>query len=448
MVRQTRSEGKSIRIVVTGPTWIAIDNVLRKLPGRLKPNEALLVRLKSTEAGDAGIDPVLLPYVVANTPSDGSYGQMMAHLDASQTVIVGATAQQIGRLMRSHGGEVGLFDYLLIDEASQMDVAYATVAMSSLVGGASVTVVGDDLQMAPIHPIDPPVGSEHLVGSIYDFFKHYRRGQTNDAGESRGLTPVMLDRSYRSNREIVEFVETTGYEKLTAEFPDLRTLVTPPFSAERPEHLAAGLAWSPAMAEILNPEHPLVAVVHSDRYSSQRNDSEAALVTSLVASLAGRLVNPETDQPFDPKTFFEKGIGIVTPHRAQQAAVIECLIAALDPDEQTADAIVRAVDTVERFQGQEKTVMFASFGLGDGDQIATEEEFLYNLNRFNVVVSRAKTKMVVVLSRRVADYLPKDIKALRHSRLLKNFVYGFLRTGSTFSVAGLEDLGECELRVR
>lgn len=448
LLAQARADGKSIRIAITGPTWIAIDNVLRKLPERIDTSEILLARLQSTESGEGGIDPLIVPFLVPNTPNDYRRNAVVDRLTGTGSVVVGATAQQIGKLMKSRADGEGLFDFLLIDEASQMDVAHATVALTALAPNASVTVVGDDLQMAPIHPIDPPVGAEHLVGSIYDFFKQYRRGQVDAEGRSRRIEPVMLDRSYRSNSEIVAFVETTGYKALSAEFPDLRMHLIPPLSEQRPSQLSSDLHWSSAMAKILDPAHPLVAVVHSDRYSSQRNDSEAALVSSLVATLVDRLVDRRTHLPYEATAMFERGVGIVTPHRAQQSAVIEQLIAATGATGATADAIVRSVDTVERFQGQEKDVMFASFGLGDGDQIATEEEFLYNLNRFNVVVSRAKTKMVVVLSRRMADYLPKDIKALRDSRLLKNFVYGFLRTGTTFSVPGLEDLGECELRVR
>src|SRR5690606_20775532 len=103
------------------------------------------------------------------------------------------------------------FDFMLVDEASQMDVAHAAVCFATLAEGASVTVVGDNLQMAPIHPIDPPIGSEHIVGSIYDFYRNYRFTQA-EGQPSRQIEATMLDTSYRSNKEIVDFVATTGYD--------------------------------------------------------------------------------------------------------------------------------------------------------------------------------------------------------------------------------------------
>lgn len=451
LIAQAHSEGRSIRIAITGPTWVAVDNVMRKLPARLAGHDVLFARLKSPDTSNASVDPILRDYVTPTKITDEGAQTLLARLESGSTTVVGATAQQMGKLsrLRDRADPQPLFDYLLIDEASQMDVAHAAVTFTVLADGARMTVVGDDLQMAPIHPIDPPRGAEHIVGSIYDFFRHYRKGQTDEAtGQARFIQPTMLDRSYRSNKEIVDFVATTGYPGLQAEFPDLRMGLLTPVPSGRPTNLPVGLPWSADMARALNPEHPLTAVIHSDQFSSQRNDGEAKLVASMVAALYGRLLDPKTGQRLVGAGFFKSGVGIVTPHRAQQSAVIEALVLALKPDAETAEELFRSVDTVERFQGQEKVAMFASFGLGDGDQIATEEEFLYDINRFNVIVSRAMTKMVVVLSRRLADYLPKDLQALRDSRLLKDLVYGYLRTGSTFYVPELEDLGECELRTR
>jgi hypothetical protein len=52
------------------------------------------------------------------------------------------------------------FDFVVIDETSQMDVAHAVL-------------VGDPLQLPPIHQAEPPIGIEDLVGSIYACINEY-----------------------------------------------------------------------------------------------------------------------------------------------------------------------------------------------------------------------------------------------------------------------------------
>ena len=84
-----------------------------------------------------------------------------------------------------------------------------------------------------------------------------------------------------------------------------------------------------------------------------------------------------------------------------------------------------AVDTVERFQGQQRDVIVVTFALGDPDQIAEEDEFIHSLNRFNVMASRARAKLIVLVSQQVVDHLASDLDVLRESRLLKSFVETF-----------------------
>jgi DNA replication ATP-dependent helicase Dna2 len=448
LIAQCKAEGRSVRIAITGPTWVAVDNVMKKLPARLLGEDVFFARLLSSESSDAAVEPALRPHLTPTKSTNARCNELLDRLSAGGVTIVGSTAQQLGKLAALRTGELEqLFDFMLVDEASQMDVAHAIVGFVTLAPGASVTIVGDNLQMAPIHPIDPPLGSEHIVGSIYDFYRNYRFTQTPEGTHSRRIDATMLDTSYRSNQEIVDFVATTGYETLRSANPTLRMRLLSPIPLDRPIDLPWGMPWSADIAKILDPDEPLAAVIHSDPYSSQRNESEAKLVATMVATLSGRLLD-EDGELLHGAHLFKKGIGIVTPHRAQQSAVIEFLIEALQPDSATLDEMIRSVDTVERFQGQEKLVMLASFGLGDGDQIASEEEFLYDLNRFNVIVSRAKTKIVVVMSRRLVDYLPHDLKALRDSRLLKDFAGGYLRRSTPLSFPDLKNLGACELRTR
>lgn len=433
-------QGAGLRVAITAVTWVAIDHVARKLPDILQrlgiTDRVLLARLASGPGSTGQVAPELDPYVLPMDADNRELPERIALEDAltaaNTLVVVASTVDQLAKL----GGQVvaPLFDLMLIDEASQVDVAHAIVAFTKLAPDARVTIVGDDLQMAPIHPIEPPEGAENLVGSIFDFYRHYR---------GVGIERTMLDRSFRSNREIIEFVKLAGYPDLHAspQTADLRFATAAALPAARSATWPGDLPWSPGLAEILNPNEPLAAVVHTDRYSSQRNQEEADLVAGLVLSLfeAGLMdIDQDNLVRLSATDFFRKGIGIVTPHRAQQAAVFERLATALagrvDENE-----IFAVVDTVERFQGQEKTVMIASFGLGDKDQIAAEEVFLFNLNRFNVTASRAKAKFIAIMSRRLVDHLPSDKDALNESRLLKHFVDGFLRRTERISIDGFAE---------
>src|SRR5688572_13618300 len=133
---------------------------------------------------------------------------------------------------------------------------------------------------------------------------------------------------------------------------------------------------------------------------------------------------PQSAQPYAPAGFWGAGVGVVTPHRAQQALVISGLqrmFGAAIPQSMIRDS----VDTVERFQGQQRDVMIATFALGDPDAISDEDEFLLSLNRFNVMASRARAKLIVLVSRQVVDHLSADPEVLRGSALLKTFVETF-----------------------
>mgnify|MGYP003668455389 CR=1 FL=1 len=105
------------------------------------------------------------------------------------------------------------------------------------------------------------------------------------------------------------------------------------------------------------------------------------------------------------------------------------------------DSIRDAVDTVERFQGQQRDIMIVSFALGDPDQIADEEEFLMSLNRFNVMASRARAKLIVLVSRQVVDHLANEVTVMRQSRLLKAFVEMFCNQSRPMILAHHDENG-------
>ena len=91
-------------------------------------------------------------------------------------------------------------------------------------------------------------------------------------------------------------------------------------------------------------------------------------------------------------------------------------------------------------KGQQRDVIIASFGLGDADLIRSEDEFLYSLNRFNVMASRARAKLIVLLTRSLVDHLADDGQVLEESRLLKNYAELFCQS-PTLATLGFRQNG-------
>ncbi len=206
--------------------------------------------------------------------------------------------------------------------------------------------------------------------------------------------------------------------------------------------------FSPDLRRILDPDQRCVCIVYDDGSSSQSNRFEADMVASIAWLLSGRmssqLVNERdattgvvralANLAYSAEQFWQQALGVVTPHRAQQALVTgrlqELFRGQSDPE-----LIRDAVDTVERFQGQQRDVIVVTFALGDPDQIAEEDEFLHSLNRFNVMASRARAKLIVLVSQQVVDHLASDLDVLRDSRLLKSFVETFCNTSAPVRLA-------------
>jgi len=335
--------------------------------------------------------------------------------------IVGGTPQQIAKLS-GHDGEPlsDFFDLVIIDEASQVDVASSALILSALAEEGSVVVAGDHLQLAPIHLAEPPEGLNAMVGQLFEYFS-----------KERSIPPVQLTENYRSRDEIVTFLHRAGYSSsLRAHSPSLSSRWAFPLPTSEPDGWPSLLAWDPGFSEVLDPARVRAAYVYGDGLSGQWNDFEASAIASLIwllrKSLALGLDNdvdgpslaPDLSVP-DDAYFWQRCVGVVTPHRAQQGLIISRLEQVFPDVEPT--FIRDAVDTVERFQGGQREHIFASMAVGDPDMVAQEEEFLGSLNRFNVMVSRARVKVVTFCSQELLDHLPADLDVLDGSRLLKAY---------------------------
>jgi len=61
------------------------------------------------------------------------------------------------------------------------------------------------------------------------------------------------------------------------------------------------------------------------------------------------------------------------------------------------------IGTVDKFQGQEAAVTIFSMGTSSADDAPRGLEFIFNLNRLNVAISRGRALSVLVASPRLLD---------------------------------------------
>lgn len=452
-----------LRILVCSATYRAVDNVIldtyQDLPGWLPAQAYEFHRLRSTyQPPDGNVPQAIDRPLNAFNPSQEVLDLRERLLDRDGITIVGATPEQVFNLaVVGPGGKPessklhkhviqDLFDLIIIDEASQMNVAQSTLPLATLADEGAVVLAGDDLQLPPINQATPPEGLEAIVGSAYSYF----------AGR-HGIVPDDLQVNYRSGQVLVDAFRHAGYDPaLQPHSPGLRLHLDPaqPLPTSKPANWPSHLHWTPDWSTILNPDQPAVCFVYPDTRSSQYNAFEADAVAALLYLLEGRLMNRlqndniPSKKPtglYTPQEFWEKAVGVVTPHKAQMGRIIDRLHATMNRSGLQPNTIRDAVDTVERFQGQQRDVIIASFALGDPDAIRQEDEFLFSLNRFNVMASRARAKLIVLASQSVVDYLSNDIEILRESRLLKYYVDLFCQHAQPMQL-GFLDKGSVQHR--
>ncbi|MGH0255231.1 DEAD/DEAH box helicase [Sinorhizobium meliloti] len=444
LLLEAHAADKVIRILVTSNTYDATDNVVlrtfRQIAalGEARTGKVRLARLRS-ESKEAV--PGLPTGVNLLNDKDAPGIRDLHDLLSAGTMsaIVSAPPQQVTKFAGLKGNVAQpLFDVVLIDEASQMDMANAVLALAPIAEGGSTIIVGDPKQLPPIQAVQAPLGLEKLVGSVYDF-----------VADQRGVISSDLLENYRSNSSIVGLGRFAGYPAgLTARFPDLRLRLETPLPTTPPMNWPRNLAFGAELSRLLDPSQPISAFIYPEGRSSQWNDFEAQIVAALLWMLRGQLGAGLDGDPHatgatlhDAASFWTDAVGVVTPHRAHKALVVSKLQALFEPLGDDRKLIRNAVNTVERFQGQQRDVIIASYALGDPDAIADEDEFLLSLNRFNVMASRPRAKLVVLASQEVINHLPGDLEVMRDSRLLKYFAETFLNDRTDFKVPYMDGQG-------
>ncbi|RKD97713.1 AAA domain-containing protein [Halopiger aswanensis] len=238
------------------------------------------------------------------------------------------------------------FDVLVLDEATQATCTASCIPLSRT---EKVILAGDHKQLPPFSATEEP--PESAAG--LSLFEHLYA----DGGVYEGVG-VQLRTQYRMHRDVAWFPNRRFYDRALRQGRDVDAL------ADRPALVGYDVGGSEETVD-----------------RSTKNEAEARLVAHLVSELL-----EENDlEPSD--------VGVITPYTAQVAAIRGTLRRHLERDR----GREVTVDTIDSFQGSEKTAIVLSLVRSNADgEIGFLGRPLDGPRRLNVAMTRAQRYCAIV----------------------------------------------------
>ena len=397
LVLHAHESGKPLRIALSALTHQAIDNALEKISRLLKQ-----FNLK-------GFPARLIKWGRPNEPTkeDDHFSVETSNdpeeIFSRRHLILGATGYGLYSLFDSRNGHFPpYFDWMALDEASQILVPQAALTMAY--GKGNYLLLGDVKQLPPIvlshderedaEPLSPDQKPLEIRKSILEHLSRHSNAENR----------VRLNVTYRMNRELCRFPSLTWYDG--ALHP-------------APENAGSRLALKGEISNneidrLIDPDRPVTLGVMDHRGHRQECEPEA----HIISRIACRMITHFAVQP--------QQIALISPHRAQNNAISARLSGLLERSNHE----LPLIDTVERVQGAERDVII--FGFTASDQGHIMSSFLNNPNRFNVVMTRARKKLIVIGGNVFFSAIPNREKDLWNNACFKEFHEHCKERGSLF----------------
>lgn len=247
----------------------------------------------------------------------------------------------------------------LVDEASLMPLSLATILGKT---APSVCLFGDSRQMPPI--FRPELESNENSISILDYCSQ----------KVEGIPVTVLHTTYRMNEFITDVVSNSFYEPYGITLRSAESIADNTFTS--------------AYLSNKGLNDPIVFIDYSlsSPQCEEENEGEANAVVEILKSLLREGKNPSD-------------LAVITPFRKQVRLIRSKAHEFIEGE------TLPLIDTVERLQGQDVDCIILSFASSSENYIKQIEGFLFNFNRLNVMISRAKTKVIVLGSDRVQKIL-------------------------------------------
>jgi predicted RecB family nuclease len=246
----------------------------------------------------------------------------------------------------------GRLDVLFVDEAGQVALPNALAATTA---AHSVVLLGDPLQLSHVRH------SSHPGNIGLSVLEHLLGGDLRPVAPDRG---VLLDHTWRMHPDVCRFISDLMYEG--------RLRSVEGCSAQRID--SAGLSGTGIR---------YLAVDHAD--ARVRSLEEAQAIAEQIELLLQGTVTDAYGwaRPLEPHDLI-----VVTPYNSQR----RCIEAELRARGHGCERV--PVGTVDKFQGQEAYVVFFSSANSSPDDAPRGVEFIFERNRLNVAISRARALAV------------------------------------------------------
>ncbi|KAJ3412687.1 hypothetical protein HDV05_000378 [Chytridiales sp. JEL 0842] len=307
-----------------------------------------------------------------------------------QFTIFGSTVWQIQKqLIADRVAYKGIHDVLIMDEASQIPVSHAALALETIdqkdsFGMKKIILSGDPKQFSPIlkgeYPNHAGAKSETsfpLFGSILDCVMANCQDST-----------VILEENFRMVTQLCQY---TG--RL---YPQLGESGFKPQNGTQMHVINSLLSWQSANGRLLSSHSYGSLLNHICGSKSPMVTIETIMQTGNTSSYQA-VLEKEAMLVHNLYDIFREACGasskiyFVTPHRAQRATITARVGRQLELDRNA------TVDTVERMQGGEADIVICCLGFASHQATFKREiDFVYNVNRLNVAFSRARALCILI----------------------------------------------------
>ena len=275
--------------------------------------------------------------------------------------------------------DLASFDLVVIDEASQSNI----MALPVVLRGKKILIVGDDKQVSP-----SDVGIQ--VAAVNRLRMTYLHGQPLADQMDPATSLYELGGMMYPGRVVV----------LREHFRCVEPIIR--FSSRfYGGHLVP--LRLPKPSERIDP--PLVDILVRD--GRRRGDVNEAEAEAIIAEIRNIIADPVLNAAG------QRSIGIISLHADKQAKLIyDKLMQEVGPEAMDAHRIT--CGDAATFQGQERDIVFLSM-VHDQKTASKQSSRLYE-QRYNVALSRARDRMILVRSVTASDLKEGDIKleVLRH----------------------------------